>query len=407
MLYLVIAWRNIWRNPRRTILTLTSILSAVALAIFMRSQQEGSYEHMIHNTAGSFLGHIQVQLDGYWDEQSLDNSLSQSDSLLEVLSHVSNVKEVVPRLQVYALASGLRQARAGLVVAIDPGQEQFLSAPSDRLTKGRYFQDPEEESVLLAEELAGFLDLQVNDSLVIIGQGYQGASAVGKYLVKGLVRFPTPDLNRSLIYIPLAAGQELFGAYGQLSSYSLILNNPKQSQETALSIKEKLQHSTLVAMSWPEMAPELSQLILSDKVGGQIMIGILYMVVGFGIFGTILMMTVERKYEFGVMLGIGMNRWKLALIVFIEIILLASIGIVLGCLLIAPLLIYFHYNPIRLSGTMAEATIEMGMEPLIYYSNDFNLFVEQAQVIWILTAIIALYPVWTVSRLRIVSAMRS
>lgn len=137
------------------------------------------------------------------------------------------------------------------------------------------------------------------------------------------------------------------------------------------------------------------------------MIGILYMVVGFGIFGTILMMTVERKYEFGVMLGIGMNRWKLALIVFIEIILLASIGIVLGCLLIAPLLIYFHYNPIRLSGTMAEATIEMGMEPLIYYSNDFNLFVEQAQVIWILTAIIALYPVWTVSRLHIVSAMRS
>ncbi|MEO1651906.1 MAG: ABC transporter permease, partial [Bacteroidota bacterium] len=376
MLYFKIAWRNIWRNKRRTLITISSITVAVALAIFMRSQQEGSYENMIENTAGSFIGYLQIHQKGYWEEQNLDNTFEEDSLLEQTLTKQNNIEAIVPRLDYYALLAGQEKSRAGLIVGIDPFRESALSNPESKLIEGSYFNDTEESAALVAEGLANFLDLKVGDSIVVIGQGYQEQSAVGKYPIKGIFKFPTPEQNKSLMYLPLRSTQELFSAYGLLTSYNLVLDQPRKVPQIKDKLVAQLDKEKYEIMTWAEITPELEQLIVSDRIGGVITIGILYLLVGFGIFGTIIMMTTERRYEFGVLLGIGMSRLSLGGTIFIETICLALLGIGVGITLISPLVWYFHHNPIKITGEMAKATEEMGLEPIIVYSQNPGIFLE-------------------------------
>lgn len=406
MLFLKLAWRNIWRNKRRTFITMFIIMIAVVLSIYMRSQQEGSYAHMINNTAGTFVGHIQIHQLGYWEEQNLDNSLAQEEKLVQEIKKIPGVENIVPRLESYALLAGLEKSRAGLIVGIDPKAELALSNPKKRIIEGTYLESIQEDGALVAEGLAKFLDLKVGDTLVAIGQGYQGMSAVGQYPIKAIFKFPTPTLNKSLVYLPLNQAQDFFAAYDRLTAYSLIVKNPKLVQPITQSLHNQLDTETYEVMSWPEMIPEIEQLIVADKVGGFIVIAILYMVVGFGIFGTIIMMTTERRYEFGILISIGMRRWKLSLVVLLETLMLAALSVVVGSLLIEPLIWYLYQNPIRLTGDMARATEEMGLEPLMVFSNDFSLFASQGLIVFILTFLVSLYPIWVIKRIRVVEATR-
>lgn len=406
MLYLKLAWRNIWRNRRRTLITLFIIMIAVTLAVVMRSQQEGSYKQMIKNTAGTFVGHIQIHQKGFWEEQNLDNSLEENDEIIKEMNSLKGIKKIIPRLESYGLLAGEDKSRAGLIVGIDPQSESYLSNPEQRLLEGKYFDSPDEQAALIGVDLAKFLGLGIGDSIVIIGQGYQAQNAVGKYLVKGIFKYPTPDQNKAMIFLPITETQELFLAHGRLTTYKLMVDDPNQIPKLSEKLQGKLDQKDLEVMSWQELLPELRQMIVSDKVGGFIMIGILYMVVGFGIFGTIIMMTAERRFEFGVLIGIGMSRLALGLTVFLEIIILSLLGVLVGCILISPMIWYFNYNPIHLTGDVAKAIEEMGFEPVIVYANDFSLYFDQGIIVFFITFLISFYPLWLTSRIKVVEAMR-
>lgn len=406
MLYLTLAWRNIWRNKRRTFITVLSMFVAVALAIFMRSQQMGSYELMIRNTAGSYTGHIQIHQKGFWEEQNLDNSMEENLSFSKKILKYSQVKAVIPRLESYALLSGQEKSRAGLIVGMDPAKERALSNPEKYLSQGESLDSVTENAAMIGERLAKFLDIQVGDSIVVIGQGFQGMSAVGKYPVKGILKFPSPEMSKSMLYLPLATAQELFAAYDRLTALCILTDQPKKVTQTTQILKKYLPAQTYEIMSWKEMMPEMVQMIQSDDIGGQIMIGILYMVVGFGIFGTIIMMTTERRYEFGVLIGIGMRRWKLGNILLLETMILAIIAASLGSACIAPVIWYLHEHPVRLTGDVAMAIEEMGYEPMLLYSMNRSLFINQSMIIVFITFLAALYPVWLTRNIEVVKAMR-
>jgi len=405
-MYLKLAWRNIWRNKRRTFITAFSIAVAVALSIFMRSQQIGSYDNMMKNTVGSFLGYVQVHQQGYWEEQNLDNTLEDTDQLRQKIAKTAGVEQVLPRIETYALLAGKEKSKAGMIIGMDTQLEKHIADPKKRMIQGKYFSGNDEQAVLLTEGLAKFLDLKVGDSLVIIGQGYQAMSAVGKYPIKGIVKLPTPDLNRSAMFMPLQSCQELLVAHERLTAFLLVLDNPKKSLEVRDILSKKLSPKDYEVMAWNDITPELEQMIVSDDVSGQIMIAVLYMIVAFGIFGTIIMMTAERRYEFGVLIGIGLQRWQLGLILFIETLFLAVIGTLAGIILIAPFVWYFYLNPIRLTGEMLKAVEEIGMEPLITYSIDPFIFINQGLIVFVITLVLALYPLWLTQGLKVLQAIR-
>lgn len=405
-MYLKLAWRNIWRNKRRTFITVLSIFFAVFLSIFMFSMQNGSYNNMIKNTIGSFTGYAQIHQRGYWQEQNIDNTFELNSALLQKVQQEEAITEVVPRLESFALVAGMEKSKAGMIVGIDPARERALSNPEKKLTQGKYFSSANERAVLVSQGLAHYLKVKAGDSLVLIGQGYQGQSAVDKLLIKGILKFPAPDINHSLVYMPLKTAQQLYAADNRLTSLALVIRQPKKTAQLVRSLQARVDRRSYEVMSWKTMAPELIQVIEVDAIGGYITIGVLYMVIGFGIFGTVLMMTAERRYEFGILIGIGMRRLKLGFVVMIEMLLLALSGIVLGVLVSAPLVFYLNHTPLQLTGKSAQSMIEMGIEPLIPFAVDPMIFISQAAIILVFTLLIALYPLWLTQRIQLIEALR-
>lgn len=405
MLYLNMAWRNIWRNKRRTIITMLSIIVAVFLASVMRSMQEGQYTDMIENTVGTFTGYIQVHADGYWDDKTLDNTFIAVDSVYQKIEQQESVLYVVPRLESFALAAGENQSRPAMIIGVDVQAEQFLSDPERRLQSGSYFERNDEQSVLVGRELMQRLDVQLGDSLVLIGQGFRGQSATGLYRIRGTVAYPNPELNRSLVMLPLETAQYFLAAENRLTALSIILDDTDQIESTTEALQSSFSNEFEV-MGWREMMPELVQTIQADRGSGLIMIAILYIVVGFGILGTVLMMITERTYEFGVMISVGTPRFVIALMLAIEILLMAFVGSGIGILVSIPIAWYFNINPIQFSGDIAEVYQSYGMEAVMQFSTEPSVFYSQAVTVFIITMIFSLIPLIKASRLNPVEAMR-
>ena len=401
-----LAWRNIWRNKRRTLITMASVFFAVMLAVLMRSLQEGSYEKMIENVVSFYTGYVQIHKDGYWDDQVLENSFEAVPTVKTVATEIPTVNEAVPRLESFALAASENVSEACLVVGADPEKEDILTGLKNKVTKGNYFSN-DKSGAMIAEGLGEKLELGVGDTLVLIGSGYHGVSAAGKYPISGLVKFGSPDLNDRLVYLPIRDAQYFYGAEGRLTSYALNLNDPDSYQQVVADLKNGLNDGEYEIMDWTEMMPELVQMIESDRGGGIIMMWVLYVIIAFGMFGTVLMMIAERQYEFGVMTAIGMKRRKLAIIVSLETIFISILGVISGALASLPGVLYLYYNPIYLGDSMAEAYAAFGMEAIFPASLDPAIFIEQAVTVLMFAILVSIYPAIKILRIKPVEAMRT
>lgn len=404
-MFLKLAWRNIWRNKRRTLITAFSILMAVVLSALTRSMQLGTYEMMIENTAGRITGYVQIHKKGYWDEQTLDNSFVITDSLKAAIASEKNVTTWVPRISGYALAAGQKITRAAYILGIDRQKEKLMSNPPKYLVKGKYWENDNSRTAILGEGLANQLALNPGDTLILIGQGYHGQSAAGKFVVGGIVHMPDPALNRSLIYLPISEAQYFFGMPDHVTALSVLTKHPRMESEITAGLRKKLS-SGYEVMTWQTLLPDMNQMIQADNRGGIIFLVILYLIIGFGILGTILMMTAERRKELGIMLSVGMSRLQLSGLLFTEGVLIAMIGTLIGLAVSLPLLWYFYMNPIPLSGGMAKMYIEFGIEPLLKFSMAPSIFFDQTLAVLVLGVLFSLYPVWYTHRLDPGQAMR-
>jgi ABC-type lipoprotein release transport system permease subunit len=191
-----------------------------------------------------------------------------------------------------------------------------------------------------------------------------------------------------------------------MTTAALLLDDPRKVAEVADQLSQELPGEKYEVMTWQTMMPELEQAIQADRGSGVIILMVLYMVVGFGILGTVLMMITERSYEFGVMLAVGTGRWLIARILALEVLLMAILGAFAGILLSIPVVWYFSLNPIRLTGDMATAIQQYAMEPFIQFSTDYNLFTSQAIVVLVITLIFSVIPILKAARLNPIEAMR-
>ncbi len=403
MIYLKLAWRNIWRNRRRTLITLTSIIFAMVLALAMRSSQLGSYRHTINSAVSTYTGHGQIQARGYWENRSINKSLTYDTRLKNIIQNQAGINSFAPRLESFVLIAHDTSTRSGRLIGIDPGRETDLTSLRKRLVEGNYPQAAENK-LLLTTGLARSLGVQVGDTVILLGQGYHGRSAAGKYPVGGLVEYSVPQLNNQLIYLPLKEASWFFSTPGRITSLAFLLRGDADLSTVLAGLKNKL-GSKYVVRSWRELMPELVQAIMLDNVSGLITLAILYLVIGFGILGTILMMIQERRHEFGVLVSNGMQRWQLALMVCLESLFLAGIGVFIGVVVASPILLYLNANPIPFTGTAGEAMLAFGFEPLIVFSVAPGMFLSQAVVVLFISAIASLAPLWTIFRFKIVEAL--
>lgn len=383
---------------------MASIVFAVMLCVLMDSVKKGLLDKMVENMVGIYTGYVQVHQDGYWEEKSLDNTFGYQDSLIQRIAENENVGAIVPRLESYALTASEEYAKGAMIVGIDPLNEKKLTALDQKVSMGDFLRD-EDQAVLLTEGLAQYLRLEVEDTLVLIGQGYRGINAVGKYPIKGLIKFGSPELNKGLVYIPLKVSQQLFGAENRLTALVLQLDDIEKADRVSAELASSL--SDYEVMNWKTMLPQLNSFIEGETQENVVFQFILYMLIAFGIFGTILMMTLERQREFGILISIGMQKWLLGTMVVLENIMIAILGAVFGTLVSVPMILYFYNFPITMTGKLAEAYQNFNLEPIFYFSVKPEIFYTQALIVLAVALVLSVYPVFKILRLKAIEAMRS
>ena len=401
-----LAWRNIWRNKRRSIITIVSILIAVFLSVSMRSIQLGMYDHMIKSIVASYSGYIQIHANGYMDQQTIDNSIELNYDLLDSIASINGVNNIIKRLQTFSLASSGDLTKGVLIQGVEIEKENLLVDWSTRLDTGAFFSNNNSD-VILAKNVASYLKKGVGDTVIFIGMGYHGMSAAGMYKICGIVDMRNPKINNLTVFMSLRNAQEYLSAPNIVTH--IIIDKEEEIDERELSnyIKTELHNNQYEVMDWRELLPELEQTIKADNVGGLIMVFILYMIITFGIFGTVLMMTQERFYEFGVMISIGMKKLKLIKIVLLEAITLSLIGVILGIFAALPIMYYFNRHPIKLVPEQAETMEKFGFEPIIPMSTNLEIPLTHAALIFCISLFISIYPIITILRLDTIKAMKS
>lgn len=402
---LTLAWRNIWRNKRRSYITMSSVAFAVLLSCLMMSVQYGSMDHMVDNMVKFYTGHIQIHHEQYWDEKIINNSLSYDGDFLESVKQIPGVQSVVPRIESFALAAYGTKTKGSMVLGIDPDKEQSIINIEQKLENGKYF-NSDDQSILVSTGLAEYLGVEVGDSLILYSQGYHGATAIGLYKVTGLIRFPNPEQNNRTICMPLKEAQWFYGLENKLTSIAILVNSKVDAESAKSSISALIDAKSMTAMDWGAMMPNLVQTVKLKRSSTEMMIMVLYIVIGFGMFGTFLMMTAERTREFGILLSIGMHRRWLQFTVFIEIVMMSLMGVLAGVVMSLFAITYFHYNPPPMAKGAQAMAENYGIEAVFEFSSSPQIFVWQAWAIFIIGFLLSFYPVLVLIKLRPVQAMR-
>jgi len=400
---LTMAWRNLWRNKRRTLITIASVFFGVLLSAYMTSMQVGSYAQYIATVVNSYSGYLQIQQRDYWDEKIINNSFENDSALMAIIHQQKLVTRVTPRFETFALASSRDMTRGVMVMGIDAEREDAITRLRTKIKCGRYLQDAD-SGVVIGSGLARFLKLNIDDTLVLIGQGYHGVSAAGQYQVRGILKHPSYELDKMVVYMDINRCCELFSAEGRLTSLVLMAGTPEQANEVKQLLLPTLSQD-LTIIDWCQMNDMLLRQIESDRQQDYIFKGVLYLIIGFGILSTMMMMMAERRREFGVMMAIGTSKRRLMAIVVLETIFIGLIGVAAGIVASIPAIGYFIYHPIQFTGEAARMFEELGFEPVMYFSMAPSIFVTQAVTVLIMTLLIGIYPVVHLGRMQVMKAL--
>lgn len=405
-MYILLAWRNIWRNKRRSLITMSSVMFAVMLAIVMKSMISGVWGKMINDVVSFSSGYIQIHKKGYWAEQSIDNSFKAQQDLINVIDQHNDILSWAPRLESFSLASSQDKTKGVLINGIDPERENKTTKLAQKLTQGNYLEH-NDQSVMVAEGLAKQLKLNLNDTIVLLGQGYHGNLAAGKYPVKAIVHMGVVELNQSMVWMPLELCQAYFSAEQMLSSISLILADENKMNIIRSELEALPASKGYEIMTWSEMLPELDQMVKGDSTAHYLVIYILYLVISFGVFGTLLMMMNERMHEFGILLAIGMKKRIIIFITLTEVVIMACVGTLVGSFIALPLLLYLAKHPIKFTGELAKVYESFGMEAILPPAIETSIFITQAYTVFFIVILLSIYPAYKIYKLKIIKALNT
>lgn len=466
-----LAWKNLWRNRRRTLITAASVFFAVFFALVMRSFQLGVYDRMFKNVIESYSGYLQLQHEDYFDDPIIDNSFEIDQVLINDLKEDQNVKDVVPRLESFALAASGNHTQGVIVMGIDPeGEDRVLNIRNrlvryklkdeviDKLINDtipertkklldifrneaytnaeRMMQDLDiseedsasilpvirrhasfpnnfltsdnEEAAVIGEGLSDYLNTDIGDTIVLIGQGYHGTSAAGKYVIKGIVKLSTPDVDNVIVYLPLETARYLYAAPGMSTTAVISLNSNDDDDilQTGIRLKDRIS-DPLTIKTWQELNALLVNQMDADNKSGMIMIAILYLVIAFGVFGTVLMMMAERKREFGMLVSIGMQKHKLAKIVSLEMLFIGFLGVVAGSIVSLPVVFYGNIHPLRFTGEFARMYEDYGFEPIMPTMLPDSYYIWQTVVVLIILIIAITFSTRKIFKMNVINALRA
>jgi ABC-type lipoprotein release transport system permease subunit len=230
--------------------------------------------------------------------------------------------------------------------------------------------------------------------------------ANGIYKILGIVKLPASEFDNQMVYLPLPLAQDYYSAQGRITSIVVDLKNPQDMDKAIRKINKVINSDAYEMMSWKEMLIELYQQYLGNEGSGIIIMSLLYLIVGFGVFGTVLMLIAERRHEFGIMIILGMQRRRLIRLVGTELTFICMIGLLFGFLGSVPIVAYFHFYPIHMSAAMAKSYAAFGMEPILPTAWQLDYMLQQVYIVFGIVLVVLIYPLYSVYKLDLTKVMR-
>ncbi len=405
-LLLKLAWRNIWRNKRRSFLTLLAISFATTAAIATRGMQLGTYAVNIRYAVQMFSGYLQIQRKGFQENPSLNKAFKLNEQILNALEENEQVRSWSPRVLADGLISFRQNSQGAAIFGLDPEKEKYTTKVFTRIKKGKFFDSDTSNEIVVGYKLLQNLKASIGDTVVILSQGFDGSLGNLKFIIAGTVKFGSPDFDGMGVFMPIKTAQELLALYGRIHSVAINLNDSYEIENAKKSLSEKLEGTDLAVLDWGEIMPDFKQAIELDNVSGILMLFILMVIVAFGILNTVLMSVTERFREFGVSLAIGMSQVKLVFLILTETTFLTLIGILLGNLIGYFTNLYFVHNPIEFSGELSALYEEYGFLPIIQSTLEPSIFINISVAVLIISLSVTLYPIYKVYKLEPLKGIR-
>ncbi len=401
-----LAWRNLWRNRRRTLITISAVVFATFLSIAMRGLQLGTYEQNINFSLNLFSGHLQLQHPAFADNPTLHNTFAFGTDIEAALRSDSRVSGYAPRIIADGLLSYRENSQGAAIFGVDPEAERKVSRILKRISEGRIMSSPDAKELVLGHTMLANLRASIGDEVVILTQGRDGSLGNMKYRIVGTIKTGMPDMDRAAVFMGITALQELISMPRHISVVAVSVKELSYVPEVTQRLNERLGGSKVRAMTWQEVMPELKQSIDLDNYSSILFLGILIVVVAFGILNTILMSVTERFREFGILLAIGMPQRFLVRLVFLETVFILMVGILIGNAIGYGIVSWFAENPIIFTGDYAAMMEEFGWLPQMGSVVRISSFVNTSAAIVILSLLAAAYPLFRVARLEALKGIR-
>ena len=406
-----LAWRNLWRNPRRTGLTAAAGVFAVVLTLYSVAIATGSHELMIDMAVRLYPGHVEASLAGYRDNRTLDYSMILPEQAEAEFDALPGLLGWSPRLESWALAIPDRDesiGRAAWLIGIDPARESGVSRIEESVVQGRFLEDARPTGILLGETLASNLGVEVGDSLILLAGDYYGSQSADRFHVTGLLHVGDDQFDRYAALVGLETLQEFLVVPGGVSHVAFFASDSGYTERIRTRVAELLAIGDHEILAWPELIPDIVQFMILDDLSLYIILAIIIVVVAFGLLNTILMSVFERVREFGVMRALGVRPRKVFGLVLIESALISALGIAVGLLIALPGLWWVAENPMQMPGgeEMREAVEMFGIEPVMMFRLTARQVVTITGVLIVVSVISALPPALRACRGRPVDALR-
>ena len=406
-LVLRLAWRNLWRQPRRTWLTTGAMVFSNVLLVFMISLQFGMYRLMIENSLQAFTGHMQVQAPGYNDEKKMRQTVPDIVPLANALRSQLDSDEVAARATAFALASSEDRSYGIAVFGVEPQFEPNVSSIPGLVREGRYLDSDDAPEIVIGAVLARNLRVGVGDELTLLGSGKDGSFAAVVANVVGIFDSGVAELDRTIAEMPLTLFQDVF--YMRGSGHQVVVNAPRLGQ--VAEYKQRVagllpEEQGLVVQDWDALLPGLKQAIQADISSAVFMYAVLVVLVAFSVLNTQLMSVLERTHEFGIVLSLGLKPGRLGRLVMLETAMMGAIGLLLGALIGGAGTAWVGVHGFTMPG-MDEMGAKFNLPSRLHPDVTIASLLSGPAVVFLFSLLASAYPALRILRLHPVEAMRS
>lgn len=330
MLTIKMAFRNLFRHKRRTILTASSMIVGFILGSFFIGWADGTYNYIIDTFTRNRLGHIQIHRKGYLDQPTLYKTLEDLQSIENLLEKKKKIESWTPRVFSAGLVSVAEESAGAQIIGVHPQKEKNTTDFDQKVIQGDYFSTQPSREALLGKGLADLLNAQVGEDIIIVSQAADGSIANDRYTIKGLLDMGNEAANRSSFYLHIKDTQKLLVLDQKVHEIALTLKSLHDVKPMTETLQNEIQNPLISVEPWQEFAHTFYMAMKADKEGMWISLIVVILVVAIGVLNTVLMSVLERRREYGVLKALGTKPAQVFRLVLTEVILMTLICIVIG-----------------------------------------------------------------------------